>query len=211
MWQSKTIKHWLGSTSQDVTVNRKSELRGSISCGVSKTLWGPKQLSVLRVAKQQTGTWWSAWPEPGWGHTAPWATLRASRQQTELSRVTLCSERRALDTTTSSCCSHVQVVLGQSKSTHSSRGRRRKSNGIFELQLSPIRSRLIKQKMLPGCQSCSLAFQSVLEELLVQDGPYQSWVIPLYQRRTWNAEEKLLMACKEGGCFGQDALRSLAS
>lgn len=40
MWQSKRIKHWLGSISQNVIVNRKSDLRGSISCGVSEMpLW----------------------------------------------------------------------------------------------------------------------------------------------------------------------------
>lgn len=38
----------------------------------------------------------------------------------------------------------------------------------------PTRSVLIKQEMLPGCQSSSLAFQSVLEQLLVQ-----VWALPV--------------------------------
>lgn len=171
MWQSKTIKHWLGSTSQDVTVNRKSELRGSISCGVSKMLWGPKQPSVLRVAKQQTGSQWSAWPEPGWGHTAPWAMLRA-RQAADWAlqgHPVLRKERSGYNhflllQPRAGCAGTVQELL-QAKEQEE-----KCLNGSCPLS----EAYLIKQDMLPGCQNSSLAFQSVLEELLVQ-----GWALPV--------------------------------
>lgn len=163
MWQSKRIKHWLGSTSQNVIVNRKSELRGSISCGVSKTLCRPKQPPVLRVAKQKAGSWWPAWPKAWLRTHRHRATLGAKGQESPgVQRGELWIQPLP------SAAAMGSLVLGQS------RGRRRKSNEMFELQLSPIRSMLIKQETLPGCQSSSLAFQSVVEELLVQ-----GWALPV--------------------------------
>lgn len=63
----------------------------------------------------------------------------------------------------------------QSKNTCSSRGRRRNSDKIFELQLSLVRSILINQKTLPACQGYCLAFQYVLEE----DSLLQEWPLPV--------------------------------
>ena len=77
MWQSKRIKHWLGSTSQNVIVNRKSELRGSISRGVSDIALGPRITNCFKSGQAENsksvvsvahGT------KPGQGHTATWAT-----------------------------------------------------------------------------------------------------------------------------------------
>lgn len=77
MWQSKRIKYWLGSTSQNVIVNRKSGLSGSISRGVSEIAPGLRITNCFKsgqaensesVASVAHGT------KPGQGHTMTWAT-----------------------------------------------------------------------------------------------------------------------------------------
>lgn len=55
----------------------------------------------------------------------------------------------------------------QSKNACSSRGRRRNSDKIFELQLSLVRSILINQKTLSACQGYCLAFQYVRRRFTV--------------------------------------------
>lgn len=121
-----------------------------------------KQESVVSLAEAWLGT------HRHLGH--------AESQQTgePAPRVTPCSERRALGTTSPAAAATCTLVLGQPTSTRSSRTGRRKSNETLELQLSPIKSMLLKQEMLPGCQSSSLAFQSVLEQLLVK-----GWALPV--------------------------------
>lgn len=79
MWQSKRIKHWLGSTSQKVIVNRKSGLSGSISRGVSEIALGPQITNCLKGTKQKTVIQWSTWHKAllgthsDLGHSKSWA------------------------------------------------------------------------------------------------------------------------------------------
>lgn len=174
MWQSERIKHWLGSTSQDVIVNRKSQLRGSISCGVSKMLCGPKQPwpsskqeSMVSLAEAWLGT------HRHLGH------LRASRQESQLPESPRVPRGQLwvqpLLLLQPELCSRDTRGAGWGWGSPRALAPPGQGGGRAMKCLSyPTRSVLIKQEMLPGCQSSSLAFQSVLEQLLVQ-----VWALPV--------------------------------
>lgn len=113
MWQSKRIKHWLGSRSQNVIVNRKSGPSGSISHGVSEIALGPQITNCFRSSQAENSesvVGMAQGTEPGRGRTVTWATLRAGQANAVLSGVT--SRGEVWLQPVSFCCGHVHTAAG---------------------------------------------------------------------------------------------------
>lgn len=157
--------------------------------------------------KQQSGTSMAHDTRPGQGHAALGAAWWAGQVKHRILQWPHAQRGRAGEAQLPSAAGICSELLVQSKSTWSLRENSTHSDKILELQLSPVRSLLNRQH----CQGAiDLVWLSNPYEKSHQyeDGPRYGWDCA---RKSWNAEEKLLMACEEWGCSRQDARRSLTS
>lgn len=110
MWQSKRIKHWLGSTSQNVIVNRKSKLRGSISRGVSEIALEPQMTKCFKSGQAENsesvvGVACGTMPHSDLGRSMRWSRETPNSPESPSAQIGKVWLQPA-----SFCCSHSHVA-----------------------------------------------------------------------------------------------------